>query len=110
MYYIEKRFEISGSHVLKLPYASKCAGLHGHNWIITVCCRSMELNEAGMVTDFSYIKSNVCDVLDHAHLNDIISENPTAENIARWIQQRVDNCYKVIVQESEGNIAVYEVD
>lgn len=110
MFYISKRFEISGSHHLTLPYKSKCSGLHGHNWIITVYCKSAILNEQGMVTDFSHIKNNVSEVLDHAHLNDIIPGNPTAENIARWIQQRVDNCYKVEVQESEGNTAIYEVD
>lgn len=62
------------------------------------------------MTDFSHIKRDVCDVLDHAHLNDIIPTNPTAENIAQWIQQRVENCYRVEVQESEGNIAIYDID
>ena len=52
MYTVIKRMEISASHSLMLPYPSKCENLHGHNWIITVYCRSKELNEAGMVVDF----------------------------------------------------------
>lgn len=36
MFTVIKRMEISASHKLVLPYRSKCASLHGHNWIITV--------------------------------------------------------------------------
>ena len=45
--------------------------------------------------------------LDHKYLNDIFDFNPTAENMSRWICENVPNCYKVEVQESEGNIATY---
>ena len=36
--------------------------------------------------------------------------NPTAENMAKWICDQIIPCYKVTVQESEGNIATYEED
>ena len=49
MYRVIKRMEISGAHRLSLPYESKCRGLHGHNWIITVFCKSETLDENGMV-------------------------------------------------------------
>ena len=48
--------------------------------------------------------------LDHHNLNEVLSFNPTAENIARWICDQIPTCFKVEVQESESNIAVYEED
>lgn len=108
MYYVSKRMEIAGAHNLTLNYESKCQNLHGHNWIITVYCKSEELDENGMVIDFKHIKNMVSEKLDHQYLNDIVDFNPTAENMAKWICDQVPNCYKVSVQESEGNTAIYE--
>lgn len=110
MYYITKRMEIAGCHRLTLSYPSKCAGLHGHNWIVTVHCRAKELNQDGMVEDFSALKERIHSYLDHGNLNELLPFNPTAENIARWICEQIPTCYRVDVQESEGNIATYEVD
>ena len=92
MYYISKRIEISYAHQLVLDYESKCTHLHDHN---------------GMVTDFTHVKERVQKKLDHRNVNDILNFNTTAENMARWICEQVPNAYKVMFQESEGNIAVY---
>lgn len=108
MYYIEKTFEVSASHSLALSYESKCSRLHGHNWKIKVCCKAAQLNADGMVVDFTLVKQKVMGVLDHANLNEVLPFNPTAENIAHWIATQVPHCYRVEVQESEGNTAVYE--
>lgn len=102
--------EVSAAHSLNLSYRSKCENLHGHNWIVTVYCRSKELNADGMVIDFTHIKKIVKDRLDHRNINDVIHLNPTAENIARWIADQIPQCFKVEVQESESNIAIYEKD
>lgn len=107
MYYVEKTMEISASHFLKLNYRSKCENLHGHNWIIVVYCKSETLDENGMVVDFTKIKEVVKKQLDHKCINEVIDCNPTAENIAKWICDRVPHCYKVSVKESEGNVAIY---
>ena len=56
----------------------------------------------------------ICYNLDHKNLNELFEFNPTAENIAYWIAHKVSDirtdaaCYKVLVQESEGNIAIWE--
>lgn len=99
--------EVAGSHRLTLDYESKCTNLHGHNWIITVYCKSKELNSNGMVCDFSKIKNDIHGKLDHQNLNDVLLFNPTAENIAKWICDQIPECYKVTIQESEGNTATY---
>jgi 6-pyruvoyltetrahydropterin/6-carboxytetrahydropterin synthase len=125
MYRIRKTFEIAGSHKLDLPYESKCCNQHGHNWIITIYCQSAELDENGMVIDFTKVKKLIHDKLDHKCLNDVpglcksepvqhiapdVSKgfNPTAERIAEWICMQIDCCYAVEVQESEGNVAIYQ--
>ena len=115
MYYVSKRMEVAGAHRLDLPYESKCSNLHGHNWIITVHCKSMKLTDYGMIVDFAQVKKAIHGVLDHGCINDVVYPlNPTAENMAKWICDKVTElcevgkCYKVEVQESEGNIAVYE--
>lgn len=123
MYYVSKRMEIAGAHKLDLPYNSKCQNLHGHNWIITIYCRAEKLSAPGMVIDFTLLKKLIHEQLDHHFINDVVEDNPTAENMARWICDALNNyfedphydpryssyaeCYKVEVQESEGNIAWY---
>ena len=113
MYEIEKHMEIAGSHKLDLNYESKCQNQHGHNWHVWVSVEAEELDVNGMVVDFTHLKKNIHDKMDHQHLNDIFTFNPTAENICKWIADEVNlirpgiNCYKVKVQESDGNVAMW---
>ena len=111
MYYVKKTLEISASHQLNLSYKSKCENLHGHNWIIEIYMKSKDLNSDGMVMDFTHIKEKIKNKLDHQNLNEVLNFNTTAENIAKWISEQLgEKCYKVMVQESKDNIAIYEVD
>lgn len=108
MFTVVKRFTISAAHKLVLPYRSNCAGVHGHNWTITVYCRSERLNADGMVIDFARIKDVIKEKLDHQNLNEVLPFNPTAENIARWVQKQIPQCFKVEVRETDDNLVIYE--
>ena len=124
MFLIKKTMTISAAHYLShLPYESKCKEMHGHNWKITVFCRSKELNNHGMVVDFTELKKIVCEKLDHKVLNDCGIHIPTAENIALWVCEEINSkklksgwndkkrvfCYRVEVEENEGSTAIYEI-
>lgn len=97
--------EIAACHHLTLSYDSKCQNIHGHNWHITVYCATTTKDADGMVVDFTHIKRDIHDYLDHGNLNELLPFNPTAENIAEWIVGKIPECYRAMVQESDGNIA-----
>lgn len=106
IYSVSKRMEVAAAHKLNLSYESKCTNLHGHNYVITVfLVKRDNLNKDGMVYDFKHVKDKIHGYLDHSYLNDKLLFNTTAENIAHWIVGQFPECYKAVVQESEGNIA-----
>lgn len=107
MYSVKKKVVISAAHKLNLNYPSKCRKLHGHNWVVTVHCRGHNLNADGMIIDFGDIKAEVMK-LDHCEINKKVDFNPTAENLARYLCKQIPNCYRVEVEESPDNTAVYE--
>ena len=61
-----------------------------------------------MVVDFTHIKQFISDMFDHQDLNEKMDINPTAENIAKMICDNVANCVRAEVQESDGNLAIYD--
>lgn len=113
MFEVCKTFEISGSHKLELNYESKCRNLHGHNWKITVKCTHNQLDENGMVYDFSLIENKIKGLLDHKDITGLIEidgerVNSTAENIALFIAKEIGKrCSEVRVEESDGNVATW---
>lgn len=87
MYVIRKEFQACCSHQLTgLPEDHPCSRLHGHNYTIIVELRSETLNEVGFIKDYrelDVIKKWIDENMDHQHLNDVFSFNPTAENLAK---------------------------
>lgn len=122
MYRVSKKMEICAMHHLDLDYVSPCSGPHGHNWFITVEIEGIQLNNNGMLIDFTVIKELIHSKMDHKNLNEVFDFNPTAENIAFWVSKEIDNylretlgllfahCSKVRVEETQGNYAEWEAE
>jgi len=89
--------------------------MHGHNYVITVELRSINLDEAGFVLDYrklDLVKSFLDKNFDHQHLNDVVDFNPSAENLARYIFklfcQSIPLLSAVEVSETDKTLARYE--
>ena len=84
---LDVEFSFAAAH--RLPrYDGPCFRLHGHNYRFLVAIEGAVDPATGMLVDFGDLKRVVADrvlaLVDHRTLNDVL-ENPTAENIARWI-------------------------
>lgn len=95
MYELTVIVEFEAAHRI-VDYPGKCNRLHGHNWSVEVTVKGKNLNELGMLIDFKELKIEVnktIDKLDHFYLNELdsfVEDNPTAENIAKYIYEQVE--------------------
>jgi 6-pyruvoyltetrahydropterin/6-carboxytetrahydropterin synthase len=70
-----------------VPEGHKCRNMHGHTYTVELTAFGEVSPQTGMVVDFAMLDESMRPILarlDHGVLNDVI-ENPTAENIARFI-------------------------
>ncbi len=91
---IYKDFSVEAAHFLpNVPADHKCRRLHGHSFQVRIVVAGDVDPNAGWVMDFSDIKKKfkpLYNQLDHNFLNEIEGlENPTSENLARWIWQKL---------------------
>jgi len=113
---IYKKFSIEAAHRLPhVPPNHKCGRLHGHSFQLTLyVCGEIGM-QSGWVIDFSDIKKAFTPLykqLDHHYLNEIKGlENPTSENLARWIWQRLKpilpTLCKITIEETCTSGCVY---
>jgi len=95
MYEITITRSFSAAHVLK-DIGGKCEGLHGHNFIVEVSLAASGLNKDGLLLDFRILKEwtdETLDTLDHKYLNELPyfkDANPSAENLARFLHDRIN--------------------
>ena len=113
---IFREFTFEAAHRLPyVPEGHKCGRLHGHSYRAEVHVRGEVDPATGWILDFAEIKAAfkpIEDTLDHRYLNEIEGlENPTSENLARWIWQRLE-CHlplaRVVVRETCTSGCVYE--
>jgi len=83
--------------------------------VITMHLQSETLDEYGFVKDYKSlngVKRYLDETFDHRHLNDVIPEHPTSENIARFIYNRfkpeMPELYAVEVSETPQTSCLYE--
>lgn len=91
---IYKEFTFESAHKLpNVPEGHKCARLHGHSFKTRIYISGDVLPDAGWIMDFGDLKAAfkpLYQQLDHNYLNDLEGlENPTSENLAIWIWQRL---------------------
>ncbi len=111
---------ISAAHYVKNT-AGEVENIHGHDWQIKVSLRRSDVDEVGMVWDFTEVKPVLKEILDHFNystLNNIppfTTQNPTAENLARYIFEQMEKniplknvrMHYVACTESPGCTAIY---
>lgn len=116
---IYKKFSIEAAHRLpNVPAGHKCGRLHGHSFQVEIHVSGPVGAASGWVMDFADIKSAfkpVFEQLDHHYLNEVAGlENPTSENIARWIWERLKPSLplltKVVINETCTSGCVYAGD
>jgi 6-pyruvoyltetrahydropterin/6-carboxytetrahydropterin synthase len=113
---IFKEFTFEAAH--RLPYVPdghKCGRLHGHSFRVALYVGGPIEPTSGWLMDFAELKRcflPLYEQLDHHYLNEIEGlDNPTSENIARWIWEHlkptVPQLSQVVVHETCSSGAIY---
>lgn len=120
MFEVTVETHFSSAHNLR-GYKGKCEALHGHNWRVQIAVCSENLDNLGLVIDFTVLKEQakqVMEILDHKYLNEIPpfdKINPSSENLAKFILEEMNRLLGetghmvnlVRVWESASSFATY---
>ncbi len=91
---LRKTFQFEAAHLLPhLPEFHKCRRLHGHSFQAEIVVAGECDPQLSWLMDYADMNDAfkpLWEQLDHHYLNEIPGlENPTSENIARWIWERL---------------------
>jgi len=124
MYTIRKKFHFEYAHQLYDSFTVDCKNqIHGHSGVVEVFLSSEELDDKGVVVDFTQIKSLIKDYInswDHALIMSdkfpkeylkmlkkynkklmIVNYNPTAENMAKIMFEDING---IFIRNNIGDI------
>lgn len=113
---LTQEFGFDAAHYLGLG-APENRRLHGHSFYVEVTLQGEPDARTGVLRDFGAVKTVLEEIradLDHRLLNEIEGlENPTLENLARYIFQRAKSSLPEVVRvkirrPSYGQSCVYE--
>jgi 6-pyruvoyltetrahydropterin/6-carboxytetrahydropterin synthase len=112
--FCEVRFE-AAHRLPNVPDGHKCARLHGHSYRAEIHVTGPVTDDTGWVQDFGDLKKAFKPLhaqLDHNYLNEVAGlENPTSENLARWIWTRLKPALRqlsaVVIRETCTSGCVY---
>ena len=126
---IERRYSLEAAHYLPRTHRNhKCNRMHGHNWEVTLTFQGPVDKTMGWVVDFARVDDLWTGAIhtqcDHRLLNEVNGlDNPTSENLAVWIWQRLNmridmlpagewspraKLIRVVVAENADCSAIYE--
>lgn len=127
MFEVTVEHSFAAGHALR-EYKGKCENVHGHNYRVQVTVEGERLNRIGLLVDFVELKRAVrqtCEQLDHQFINDLepfTTLNPSAENIAKYLYERVTGTLdlttlqppirisQVKIWETDTSMAVFRPD
>lgn len=100
---LKTQFRIESARFLPhLPEGHPCRRMHGHSFLVVLKLIGEQDPKIGWVRDYHEIDETLKpfkNQLDHRVLNEVEGlENPTSENLAKWIYDRAKPVLKELVQ------------
>lgn len=98
MFEVTVEVEFCAAHALRI--AGRLEPTHGHNWVVTATLAGASLDADGLLCDFHALERALREATNRFHNADLnalppfaAGINPTAENVARVIAERLGASY-----------------
>ncbi len=116
---LKQQFQIESARFLpNLPPTHPCRRIHGHSFRITLTLIADEnqlKSQEGWLIDYNEIVENmkpILNLIDHRLLNNVPGlENPTTENLCRWVyglaQEKIPYLTQVSIKETSQTECSY---
>ena len=110
MFLLNVKAHYDAAHFLR-NYRGKCEKLHGHRYVVEAGLAFDDVGPGGMAYDFGDAKRHlraIAERLDHENINELepfTEIEPSAENQARWIFERM----RELLEDRAGHLAYVRV-